>query len=122
MRKPTLLLLAATVITFSTGSHCNEMTSPGTMPAITNIDDNPTHAGSVLIFAGTNFDASSTFTLQQNGAVAVNLVNPILATGNPTDGIQVDVTIPPGSALGSYQGCVTTAVGTACYSVPVGVI
>lgn len=52
----------------------------------------------------------------------MTLVNPILATGNPTDGTQVDVTIPAGSALGSYQGCVTTAVGTACYSVPVGVI
>jgi hypothetical protein len=122
MRKLPLVLFAAAVITFSTGSHCNEMTNPGTMPAITNIDDNPTHAGSVLIFAGTNFDASSTFTLQQDGAVRVTLVNPILATGTPADGIQVDVTIPVGAPLGSYQGCVTTAVGTSCASVPVGVI
>lgn len=122
MRKVALVFLSLAAITFGTGSHCNEMSSPGTMPAITNIDDNPTHAGSVLIFAGTNFDASSTFTLQQSGQVRVTLVHPILATGTPADGIQVDVTIPEGAALGSYQGCVMTAVGTACAAVPVGVI
>jgi hypothetical protein len=122
MRKLMLVLVALTVITFSTGSHCNEMTSPGLMPEVTHIDDNPTHAGSVLIFAGKNFDAGSTFTLRQNGGVSATLANPILATGTAAAGIQVDVTIPAGTPLGTYQGCVTTSAGTACADVPVGVI
>jgi hypothetical protein len=116
MRK--LLFVFAAFLVLSCGAACNDsndVTSPGgLMPAVTRIVPNPTHANSMLIFHGTHFDQTSTFTLQQGGVVKATLSNVVFATGSSAAGIQINATIPAGTPLGMYAGCVTTAFGTAC--------
>ncbi len=123
MRKLLFVFAAFLVIVVTFGAGCNDsndMTGPtGPMPAVTHIEPNPTHAASVLIFQGTNFDQTSTFTLRQGGVVKPTLVGVIFAAGSSTAGIQINATIPAGTALGMYAGCVTTAFGTACDAMPV---
>lgn len=125
MRKLLFVFAAFLVVGLTFGAGCNgsnNMTGPaGPMPAVTQIQPNPTHAASVLIFIGTNFDQTSTFTLRQGGVVQATLVNVVLATGSPAAGIQINATIPAGTPLGMYAGCVTTASGTACDATPIEV-
>jgi hypothetical protein len=111
------------ILNFSLGCNdSNDVTGPvGLMPAVTHIQPNPTHANSMLIFQGTHFDQTSTFTLQQGGVVKATLIGVVYATGNSTQGIQINATIPLGTALGMYAGCVTTAFGTACDATPIEV-
>jgi len=83
-------------------------------PVVDDIQPNPTHADSMIIFIGTHFDQSSTFELRQNGVAKVTLVQRTFATGTPAQGIQVDAMIPAGTPLGRYQACVRTAAGSGC--------
>ena len=93
----------------------NNMTvNPLAQPVVTNIQPNPTHSNSVLIIAGTRFDQTARFDLRQNGISKATLANPILATGTPSTGVQINATIPEGTPLGKYQACVTTVFGTGC--------
>jgi hypothetical protein len=68
----------------------------------------------MIIFIGKHFDQNSTFELRQNGAVKATLVQRTFATGTSAEGIQIDATIPAGTALGRYQACVRTAAGSGC--------
>lgn len=124
MRK--LLIGVATVLAIAALSAAcndsNEITGPiGPVPAVTHIQPNPTHANSMLIFQGTGFDQTSTFTLRQGGVVRATLITVVYATGNSTSGIQINATVPLGTPFGLYDGCVTTAFGTACNATPVEV-
>ena len=109
-----LLALAIVCMVSSRCNHDNAMTNPGVTPVVTNIQPNPTHAESMIIFAGTHFDQTATFELRQGDVTKVTLVNPVFATGTPTEGIQVDATIPAGTSLGMYSACVRTAAGSGC--------
>jgi hypothetical protein len=110
-----LVSLAAVGFVAASCSHDNMVTNPNSaMPVITQIQPNPTHSASVLIIAGTHFDQTATFDLRQGGVVKVTLSQPILATGTPSSGIQINATIPAGAALGKYEACVTTSTGTGC--------
>jgi len=40
------------------------------------------------------------------------LINPIFATGTATEGIQVDATIPAGTAFVKYRACFRAAAGS----------
>ena len=113
---PRLLVLLAIVGFVATScSHDNMVTNPsGAKPVITQIQPNPTHSASVLIIAGTRFDQTATFDLRQGGMVKATLTGAILATGTPATGIQINATIPAGTALGKYEACVTTSTGTGC--------
>ena len=46
--------------------------------------------------------------------VKATLTGAILATGTPAAGVQINATIPAGTALGKYEACVTTSTGTGC--------
>ena len=109
--------LAVAILGLITGrcSHDDAVVNPpADTPVVTNIQPNPTHSASMIIFAGTHFDQTATFELRQGGATKVTLVDPVFAAGTPTEGIQVDATIPAGTALGRYQACVRTAAGSGC--------
>ena len=124
MRKEPFLLALVATVGLSAGScgHDDMTTNPNVaMPAVSMIQPNPTHADSVLIIAGTHFDQTATFDLRQGGAVKATLLHPILATGDAASGIQINATIPAGTALGKYQACVTTGAGTGCGAVLVEV-
>jgi len=84
------------------------------VPVVMNIQPNPTHADSMIIFAGTHFDQTATFELRQGDVAKATLINPIFAAGTANEGIQVDATIPAGTALGKYRACVRTAAGSGC--------
>lgn len=84
--------------------------APGA-PTVTEIDlqQSPLHPGNKIDFYGTNFDTSSTFTLQQSGVVIATLTSPTsIGAGG------VEVTVPASAPTGTYTGCVTTSHGTAC--------
>jgi hypothetical protein len=122
MRKLSLVLAALTVA--ATGAYCSHdnVTGPAAnTPAVAFINPNPTHAASMIIFAGTNFDQNATFTLRQNAEVKATLEQRVFAAGTPDTRIQIDATIPDGTPVGNYQACVTTAAGTGCYGLPVQV-
>jgi hypothetical protein len=119
MRRTARLLLALGILGLI-ASRCshddNAVVNPPNVntPVVTNIQPNPTHAASMIIFAGTHFDENATFELRQGGAVKVTLNERIFASGTSEQGIQVDATIPAGTALGKYQACVRTAAGSGC--------
>jgi hypothetical protein len=117
MRKSPSFLSVLAIVSIGAGS-CSDhdmTTNPNAAkPMVTQIQPNPTHANSVLIIAGTQFDQTATFDLRQGGAVKAILTQPILATGTAASGIQINAAIPAGTALGKYQACVTTRAGTGC--------
>jgi hypothetical protein len=121
MRRAVSLLLALAImgVLATRCGHDDTMVNPNA-PLVTNIQPNPTHADSMIIFIGSHFDETATFELRQNGTT-VTLINPVFATGTPAEGIQVDATIPAGTALGRYQACVRTAAGSGCGPQPVEV-
>ena len=118
MRHAARLGLALTIVGVlaSRCSHDDAVVNPPAVdvPVVTNIQPNPTHAASMIIFAGTHFDQNATFELRQGGVAKVALTERVFAAGTPSEGIQVDATIPAGTALGRYQACVRTAAGTGC--------
>ena len=118
MRHAARLGLALTIVGVlaSRCSHDDAVVNPPAVdvPVVTNIQPNPTHAASMIIFAGTHFDQNATFELRQGGVAKVTLTERVFAAGTPSEGIQVDATIPAGTALGRYQACVRTAAGTGC--------
>ena len=120
MRRVLLVLVAFTALALASRCSGHEVTATGPVPQVTFINPNPTHADSMIIFIGTNFDDTATFTLRQNGDVQATLVQPLLADDKP-ERIQVDATIPGGTPVGNYQACVTTRNGTGCYGLPVRV-
>jgi hypothetical protein len=120
MRRVPLLLAALAALALATQCSNTEVTANGPVPDVTFINPNPTHAASMIIFIGTNFDDTATFTLRQNGEIKATLVDRILADDKP-ERIQVDATIPGGTPVGNYQACVTTHNGTGCYGLPVQV-
>ena len=109
------LTLAIVCLVSSRCNHDNAVINPQSdAPVVTNIQPNPTHSDSMIIFAGTHFDQNATFELRQGDVTVVTLIRPVFATGTPTEGIQVDATIPAGTALGKYTACVRTASGSGC--------
>jgi len=113
--------LVAGLILGTAGCH-DDMTGPSQpMPTVDFVNPNPTHSASMIIFRGTHFDETATFTLQQGGDVMATLGERVYATGTPETSIQVDATIPAATPNGNYQACVTTRAGTGCYSLPVKV-
>ena len=117
MRRAASLLLALTIVSVIAArcSHDDMVTNPRLdTPVVTNIQPNPTHADSMIIFAGTHFDENATFELRQNGVARVTLAQRVFAAGTASEGIQVDATIPAGTALGKYQACVRTSAGSGC--------
>ena len=117
-----VLLALATVSALALAAHCSdhEVTANGPVPQVTYINPNPTHADSMIIFIGTNFDDTGTFTLRQNGETKATLGPVVLADDKP-ERVQVDATIPGGTPNGNYEACVTTHSGTGCYGLPVQV-
>ena len=120
MRRVPLLLVALAALALATQCSNHEVTVNGPVPDVTWINPNPTHADSMIIFIGTNFDDTATFTMRQNGEVKATLGPLVLAEDKP-ERIQVDATIPGGTPGGDYQACVTTRNGTGCYGLPVTV-
>ena len=120
MRKAGFALSALAVLALA--SHCSdhEVAATGPVPDVTYINPNPTHADSMIIFIGTNFDDTATFTLRQNGEVKATLGPIVLAEDKP-ERMQVDATIPAGTPNGNYEACATTRNGTGCYGLPVQV-
>jgi hypothetical protein len=117
MRKVFFSFAVLAIVSFGTGgcSHDKMVTNPNAAtPVVTNIQPNPTHADGMIIIAGTRFDQTATFDLRQGGMVKATLTHPIFAAGTPTTGIQIDATIPAGTAVGKYQACVTMTSGTGC--------
>ena len=110
-----LLALGAAALGAASCSHDNMVTNPsGAQPVVANIQPMSEVAGGMLIFAGTHFDEKATFDLRQGGVVKATLGQVLLATGTPSQGIQINATIPLGTAAGKYQACVTTSAGTGC--------
>ena len=82
MPKVFFSLAVLALVSFGTGScsHDKMVTNPNAAtPVVTNIQPNPSHADSMLIFAGTRFDQTATFDLRQGGMVKATLTNPIFA-------------------------------------------
>ncbi|HEX4439793.1 MAG TPA: hypothetical protein VH854_06960, partial [Thermoanaerobaculia bacterium] len=85
MRRTASRLFAVTILALIAGrcSHDDAVVNPpaADVPVVTNIQPNPTHSDSMIIFAGTDFDQNSTFELRQGGAVKATLVQRTFATG-----------------------------------------
>jgi len=122
MRRVSLALAVFAALALALATRCShsEVTANGPVPQVTLINPNPTHAASMIIFIGTDFDDTATFTLRQNGEVKATL-GPIVLADDKPERMQVDATIPGGTPVGNYQACVTTRNGTGCYSLPVQV-
>jgi hypothetical protein len=120
MRRVLLALAAVSALALATQCSDHEVTATGPVPQVTFINPNPTHSDSMIIFIGTNFDDTATFTLRQNGEIKATLGPLVLADDKP-ERIQVDATIPGATPVGNYQACVTTRNGTGCYGLPVKV-
>jgi len=118
MRRTVSLLLALTAVSLVNGSchHDDAVVNPPAVdvPVVMNVQPNPTHADSMIIFAGKHFDQTATFELRQGDVTKATLIHPVFATATATEGIQVDATIPAGTTLGEYRACVRTAAGSGC--------
>jgi hypothetical protein len=118
MRNPRILAVLLALASLASGrcSHNDMTTNPGPVPAVAVIQPTSEVAGGVLIIIGTHFDQTATFDIRQGSVVKATLTNVILASGDDRTRIQINGTVPMGTAAGKYQVCVTTHTGTGCWS------
>ena len=114
--RPLAALLAAAILATGRCTHDEMTTNQGPMPVVDQIQPQAEAAGGALIILGTHFDQTATFDLRQGSVVKATLTNVILASGDDPARIQINGTVPMGTAAGKYQVCVTTSAGTGCAS------
>ena len=123
MRKVLSVLGVFVIVTFATGSRCNEVTGPVTAPAPTptpspssnstmkpvvrSVEPDPYNEHGWFI-NGYNFAPSPSATLESDGSAIRRFVARNLLCR------QLWVTVPTSTAPGPYTPCVTTSHGKGC--------